>query len=46
MRVHFEVNMHLVSEICQDNKKVVNIFYSVIELISLRELDRRRNFAD
>ena len=26
MRVNFEVNTHLVSEICQDNKKLVNIF--------------------
>ena len=30
MRVNFEVNTHLVSEICQDNKKVVNTFYSVV----------------
>ena len=29
MRVNFEVNTYLVSEICQDNKKRVNIFYSV-----------------
>ena len=27
MRVNFEVNTHLVSEICQDNKKRVNIFF-------------------
>ena len=26
MRVIFEVNKHVVSEICQDNKKRVNIF--------------------
>ena len=25
MCVNFEVNTHLVSEICQDNKKIVNI---------------------
>ena len=30
MRVNFDVNMQLVSEICQDNKKLVNIFYSVV----------------
>ena len=29
MRVSFEVNTHLVSDICQDNKKLVDIFYSV-----------------
>ena len=29
MRVNFEANTHLISEICQDNKKRVNIFYSV-----------------
>ena len=26
MRVNFEVNTHLVSEICQDNNKLVNMF--------------------
>ena len=30
MRVNFEVDTHLVSEICQDNKKRVNIVYSVL----------------
>ena len=32
MRVNFEVHTHLVIEICQDNKKLVDIFYSVDRL--------------
>ena len=30
MCVNFDVNTHLISEICQDNKKLVNIFYSAL----------------
>ena len=31
MRVKFDISLtHLVGEICQDNKKVVNIFYSAV----------------
>ena len=29
MRVNFEDNTHVVSEICQDNKKLANIFLTV-----------------
>ena len=37
MRLNFEVNTHLVSEICQGNKKRVNIFYSIISEWGLKE---------